>query len=283
MPKKKLIQSKLKDVKFQFDQYWSIKYTEVIPGNPEEDYKVIIKARSSELSRKILKFKLKDANRHCKIKGVSINMLHSKCVVNGLRLTLKDWECAKDCSFPNPVDVLFKFSCPRSERQQKHLIKLRDTKPESNVVKLEQNFSEDEKKLMIWDGKWKPWPMAEREAFKERIFIGLRLNNNCRKKAAEYISVSQRHFQKLLKKFPEVNWAKEFPVKYYQFTKSDDSRRIQKLRDSKAAIKEEYMKKMGSEILPLLKEGHSFNSICKLLKTSKSTINNCIEYHEFKR
>ena len=48
--RKKPIQLKVKNVKFQFDQYWSIKYTEISPGSTDQDYKVIIKSRSSELA-----------------------------------------------------------------------------------------------------------------------------------------------------------------------------------------------------------------------------------------
>tara|TARA_R110002153_G_scaffold5754_7_gene26643 strand:+ start:4876 stop:5730 length:855 start_codon:yes stop_codon:yes gene_type:complete len=281
--KKKLIQSKVKNVKFQFDQYWSIKYIEVDPNSKQSDYKVIIKARSSDLARSILKIKCKETNPHCKIKGVSINMLHSNSTINGLRLTLKDWECVKESSFPNSVNVLFRFNSERSERHKKHLKNLRQNHPKVSVKYSGQNLSQKQKNHMKWDGKWKPWPKVEREALKEKIFIGLKLNNNCRLKAAKYVSVSQRYFQKLLKKFPEVDWAKEFPVQRYKFSSEDNSKRLEKLRESKLKSKEAFLQEMSPKVISLLDQGCSYVSICKSLKTSKITINNCIQYHEHKK
>ena len=281
--RKKPIQLKVKNVKFQFDQYWSIKYTEISPGSTDQDYKVIIKSRSSELARRILKNKSKESNPGCKLKGISINMLHTNSVINGLRLTVKDWECIKDAAFPNSVNVLFRFTSLRTEKQKVQLVKLRKTQPKFNVNKISQNFSKEEKNHMRWEGKWKPWPKAERDAFKERMSIGLKLNNNCRFKAAKYIGVSQRYFQQLLKKFPEVDWVNDFPVQYYKFNESDNSKRITGIRASKKKLKQAYIDSMTPKVIALLEKGDSFNSICKSLKTSKITINNCIKNHEYKK
>jgi hypothetical protein len=281
--KKKLIQSKVKNVKFQFDQYWSIKYTEVDQNSKQSDYKVIIKARSGDLARSILKAKCKETSPHCKIKGISINMLHSNSVVNGLKLNLKDWECVKSSSFPNCVNVLFRFNSERTERHKKHLKKLGQNCLKDHVKYSGQDLTQEQKNHMKWDGKWKPWPNLEREAFKERMFIGLKLNNNCRFKAAKYISVSQRHFQKLLKKFPEVDWSKEFPVQRYKFSPEDNLKRVQKLRESKLKNQEAFLREMSPKVISLLSQGHSYASICKSLKTSKITIKNCIQYHEHKK
>ena len=280
---KKLIQSKVKNVKFQFDQYWSIKYTEVDPNSKESDYKVIIKARSYDLAKSILKIKSKKASPHCKIKGVIVNMLHTNSVVNSLKLTLKDWECIKASSFPNSVDVLFRFKSERSEKHKKQIKKLRGQPSINHLSGFSQNLTQKQKNHMKWDGKWKPWPKLEREAFKERMFIGLKLNNNCRLKAAKYMSVSQRHFQTLLKKFPEVDWAKKFPVQRYKFSPKDNLKRIENLRESQSRNKEAFLKEMSPKVISLLEQGYSHKSICESLKTSKITINNCIQYHEHKK
>ncbi len=281
--RKKPIQLKVKNVKFQFDQYWSIKYTESSPGSTDQDYKVIVKSRSSELARRILKNKSKESSPSCKLKGISINMLHTNSVINGLRLTVKDWECIKDAAFPNSVNVLFRFTSLRTDKQKIQLVKLRKTQPKFNVNKISQNFSKEEKNYMRWEGKWKPWPKAERDAFKERMSIGLKLNNNCRLKAAKYIGVSQRYFQQLLKKFPEVDWANDFPVQYYKFNDSDNSKRITGIRASKKKLQQAYIDRMTPKVIALIEKGDSFNSICKSLKTSKITINNCIKNHEYKK
>ena len=280
---KKLIQSKVKNAKFQFDQYWSIKYTEVNPNSEESDYKVIIKARSRDLAKSILKIKSKKVSPHCKIKGLVVNMLHPNSVINGLKLTVKDWECVKGSSFPNSVDVLFRFKSERSEKHKKQLKKLRNQASISCLPRFSQNLTQEQKNHMKWEGKWKPWPKLEREAFKERMCIGLKLNNNCRAKAAEYISVSQRYFQKLLKKFPEVDWAKEFPVRRYKFSSEDNLKRIKNLRESQSRNTEAFLREMSPKVISLLSQGHSYSSICKSLKTSKITIKNCIQYHEHKK
>lgn len=281
--KKKLIQSKVKNKKFQFDQYWSIKYTEVSSNSENKDYKVIIKARSLDLAKNILKAKCKELNSHCKVKILNINMLHSNSAINRLKLNLKDWECIKSSSFPNSIDVLFKFNSKRTEKQKKYLKKLRQQPPKVNVQYFGQNLSQEQKNHMKWDGKWKPWCSLERAAFKEKICIGLKLNNNCRFKAANYIGVSQRYFQKLLKKFPEIDWAKEFPVQRYQFNELDNSKRILKMREAKKKKTEAFLKEMSPKIIPLLDQGFSQDSICKKLKTSKITIKNCIKYNDYKK
>ena len=121
-------QKKARNTKYQFDQYWAIHYTEVFLNLKERDYKVIIKARSAELAKSILKKKVKEDNSRNKITNLQIYMLKPKMALNKLRLTIGDWKHVHQASFPNVCNVCiireyFKPELSRIASSRNHYLK----------------------------------------------------------------------------------------------------------------------------------------------------------------
>lgn len=218
--KKKNVQHKFRNSIFKYDQYWNVQYTERFIDGSEKDYKTIIKARSADLAKLYLKKKTKEDTASSKIKSVIVFMFHKDGEVNGISLSIGDWSLIREASFPNEVNILFKYEQPRPQGYTNRFNFVKQgSKPKNGFKKghgrigKRQKYSKKQKAYMIYEGKWIPWPKEEREALKEKIIINLKMNNNSRIKTAKALGYSSsRALKKLLdEKFIEINWSKDYP------------------------------------------------------------------------
>lgn len=278
MPKKNITE-------YSYDQYWSIHYTEVYSDRTERDYKLIIKARSSILAKKILQKKVKEDNARHKVKSFTCNLLQINSTIDNLKLTLKDWEHIKTCSFPNSANILFKYL---KARPKGYTSRFGPQKSPSRFYFQEhhpkfETYSppEKDKPYMIYDGKWKPWPKKEREALRDKIKLALSFCGNNRTEAAEHVGVSPRYLRKLMQtKFVEVDWAKDFPPpvsKFHNYSGTEIKRKAS-LAKYHQKIKEEKDRLLRPKVLELKNKGYSNNKIAEKLGTSKKIIKRCLDY-----
>jgi hypothetical protein len=272
---------------FQYDQYWSIHYTEYNDLNISgKDYKTIIRSRSAELAKDILRKKVSEDNKGSKVKALRLFMLHKDSIINDLSLNLKDWSCIKKCSFPNEVNTIFRFEVCRPKGYTNRFNKMNQgSNPNNGFKKGHAKFSfpsytMEEKSRMLWKrGKWHPWPESERQAFKQKIIFALKSNNNNRGKAANYLGIHVRYFQKLLKdKFIEVDWRKEYPPPIV-LPKVD----VEAVREGCRLRFEKNAKKKTPEIQKLLNEGLPIYLIAEKIKSSKVTVKKYISYGNLTR
>jgi len=272
---------------FQYDQYWSVHYTEYSNSNISgKDYKTVIRSRSAELAKDILRKKVSEDNKGSKVKALCIFMIHKDFKINDVSLNFKDWNCVKKCAFPNEVNTLFRFECERPKGYTNRFNKMtQGSKPNNGFKKGHASFpmpeySKEEKSKMIWKrGKYIPWPEEEREAFKNKLIFALKTNGNNRGKAADFLGMHVRYLQKLLKeKFIEVDWRKDYPPpKVLPKVNIDAVRKGCRLRFEKNA------KKKIPEIKKLLNEGLPIYLIAEKTKSSKETVKKYIEYGNLSR
>lgn len=276
-------QKKARKTKYQFDQYWAMHYTEIFPNTKERDYKVIIKARSSEFAKSILKKKVKEDNSKSKITNLQIYMLKPKSALNNLRLTIEDWKHVHQASFPNVSNILFKYLMPRPAGWKTRTNSKKPINPclfKKGNQNRKNNLTFEQKAYLKWDGVWKPWPTSERNALKEKIILALKMHGNNRSHASKYLKINQRHLYKLMKeKFIEVDWAKEFPPPEMSIQNQnvDHSKRIagiQRAWDERSA---KLQALHGPKILELHERGYSVTKICKELGHNKNFIRKVVE------
>lgn len=220
--KKHTCQLKFRKTIFQYDQYWNIHYTELFADGKEKDFKTVIKARSADLAKRYLKKKVSQDSPKSKIKSFTVFMFHRNGEVNGINLSTEDWSLIRKCSFPNEVNILFKYENPRPKGYTNRFNSQAQGKNPRNGFKKghayiapKKLYTKEEKSKMKYEGGWRPWPKAEREALKEKIIYNFKLNKNSRIKTAKALGfTSSRALKKLLdEKFIEINWAKEFPCR----------------------------------------------------------------------
>lgn len=218
--KKKSIQKSFRKTVFTYDQYWNVQYTELLSDKTEKDFKTIIKARSADLAKLYLKKKIKEDSAGSKLKSFSIFMFHKDGEINTINLSLADWESIKDASFPNEVGILFKYENPRPEgytnrfnRQTQSGTPLHGFKKGHAYIAKKNQYTSEQKRYMLYNGKWYPWPKQEREALKEKIILNFKSNGNSRVKTSKALGFSScRPLKKLLdEKFTEIDWSKDFP------------------------------------------------------------------------
>ena len=65
---------------------------------------------------------------------------------------------------------------------------------------------------MIFKGKWMPWDKESRKQTFNQIVDALIKCKNVRQKAAKYLNISRHKFYKLMGRFPEMDWNKEYPT-----------------------------------------------------------------------
>lgn len=222
------IQQKFRNKKFSVDQYWNLTYTERDEDGAEKDYKTIIKAQSYEFAKKILKIKIAEDNPSIQLKAIQGNMFHKNYRISSSRKTLglKEWEEIRASSFPNENNFLFKIEVPRaswktnrfngSGKNNMDHIKKYGFKPGSqnwSVINVKGKvLSEEERSHKLFIGKWVDWDEEERNKKKQEIINALVESNNVRVKAAEKLNIDRNKLYKLFKKFPEVDFAKEYPA-----------------------------------------------------------------------
>ena len=281
--KKKSKQSEFRSVKFQFDQYWNVQYTEKKEDGSEKDYKTVIRARSCELAKEILKKKIKSDFPKSKVKSVMIYMFHKDGEINDNPLCIKDWAAIKESAFPNEVNVLFRYENPRPEGFTNRFNAVTQGSRPNNGFKKghayipkRKQYSAEEKSHMIYkDGKWRKWPKAEREALKEKIIINFKLHNNSRGKTAKALGyTSPKALKKLLdNKFTEIDWNKEYPLTRIATSYNSKMR--------KEGIRKAVEKRMANalpKIKKLIEQNVPRKKIAKILNMSTSTIKSYLNH-----
>lgn len=270
--KKQRAQTKFKHTKFPYDQYWNVQYTQQSLRGNELDYKTIIKARSRDLAKSYLLKKLRSELEGFKIKGVRLSLLHKDSTINNKSLTIQDWKDIRSCSFPNEVNILFKYNRPRKSDYSKrtHYINTipmqTRTASAAKARKIMKKYSREEKAYMIMvNGTLKPWPHVEREGFKEKIIIQMKLHNNDRVAVTKALGYKCTKTLKniLDNKFIEIDWSKDYPPPRKSCEAAINARKNKMLED---------VKKYYPEILKYKKQGLSFSKMSFILPLSRRTI-----------
>lgn len=279
-------QLKYRSKKYSYDQFWSVHYTEISSNKKERDYKVIIKAKSSDLSKKILQRKIKEDEPEHSIKSVSTFMLRKDGSLNNLKINLTDWEHIHNAAFPNVSNVLFKYLSPRPKGHSNRFNS--GATPKNSSFKEGHQVDvyippEDQKPYWIYSGKWKPWPKKDRDFLKEKIILTLSFNDNCRTKAAKALGYSRRYFYKLLKnKFVEIDWAKEYPPPRNKYLQDycDTPSRIANIAKTWQHKGKEYRLQYLEEVNKLISQGKSIHYIANELKICRNTVKKCLQDNE---
>ncbi len=104
-----------REKKFSIDQYWKLSYTLYENKSAEDIYVSVVKARSFEFAKRILTDKIKEDQPEIKLKNIRGLMFHPEFkfersnLESENKITIKDWENIRNCSFPNQNDFLFKL------------------------------------------------------------------------------------------------------------------------------------------------------------------------------
>jgi len=282
--KRKPIQVKLRSKVFPFDQYWCLHFTEKYTDGPEKDFKCVIKARSADFAKKILSLKVKYDQPKTKVKSISAFMFRGNSEINTKHLNLKDWECIKKCSFPNELDILFKYHNPRPPGYTNRFNS--QSSPKNRFQKGEdarrapkrKTYTKEQKAYMLYDGIWKPWPKKDRDALLEKIIIFFKIHNNVRSKVAEDLGISIRELKSLLnKKFIEIDWEKDYPVSHE--IKEEHRLLLKKAREEKTVSR---ILKLQPIIEGYIKSDKTKKFMKESLGISHGFLNKCIKYYESK-
>jgi DNA-binding protein Fis len=217
-------QAKYRRTTFPRPQYWNINYTEKHSCGSEKDFKTIIFARSYNLAVHMLEQKLKEPDPLLKIKAVHGFMFHKDYHSAAIgRLGVKEWEEIRRSAFPNENNFLFKLEIPRPEGYTNRFNKT-DFEQLKNIgfSKGESNWSVrnrkgktlpiEERTHKTWKGRWVDWDPLLRQAAKHKLMEALIKSKNNRTHAAKYLGVHRNKIYKLFRKFPEVDWEKEYPA-----------------------------------------------------------------------
>lgn len=291
MRKKRKSQVMFRKTVFQFDQYWSIHYTEKYSDGKEKDFKAVIKARSSELAKEILIKKTKEDFPAVKVKAITAFMFHKDGEINGIHLNMDDWALIRQASFPNEVNIIFKYSQPRPKGYSNRFNKMSGSRTglfkKGNDFRrnnYHKQYTRKEKSKMIFKGKWVPWSESEREALKERIIFLFKAFGNNRTVVSERLGLaSTKSLKKLLcEKFIEIDWEKDFPPPEPSLrlgrSPLAEQNRVKNLRKRKSKDSQIYYESLLPEVKLLFEGGMPRYKIAKKLKSSKRTINNVLKY-----
>lgn len=242
MKNKKSCQKEYRKKTFGFYQYWIIYFTEKIKNSEEKDYVAFIKAKSYYLAKVILDRKVKEdyvnSNHpnpeevtiperrrmllNIKLKAVQGFMLHKNYRNSRIQdtLSIEDWAKVKTSSFPNLKNHLFKKELPRPEGYNNKYNKTNyENLKKIGFKKGKENWSHqnrknlylpvDQRKGMIFKGKWVKWDKEEMKKTKNQIINAFTLNNNNRKKSAEYLNVGRNCLYKLMLRIESLDWWNE--------------------------------------------------------------------------
>lgn len=224
MVKKSNIQSKFRRQNFKTSQYWNLNYTEHDPAGSQVDYKVFIKAKSYEEAKHFLEKRLKEQDPPCKAKAIHGFMFHSNYRnASNIKLGVAEWDQIRSASFPNTNNMLYKLEIPRDPEKSNrfnatdydHLktIGFKEGKDNWSTIHRKGVFlSIEKRKGMIYKGKWVKWDKDAMNSTRKSLTDALIMCDGNRSKAAKYLNVSRHKFYSLMEKFPEVNWAKDYPV-----------------------------------------------------------------------
>jgi len=230
MRRKKNLQQKLRVKKFEYHQYWDVLYIEDYKDGTYKTFAAIIKAKSADLVKKIIKQKVAEDTEGSKVKFLQLNMFHKKFVSKKYgKLTLDQWENIRNAAFPNISNVLHK-------KHMLHLDGLREMRREtlkrqnlergpdnqigfkkgkdnwSSINRPKEALPKDQRQGKIWTGgHWKEWDRDDLEKTKNSIINALIINNNVRTKAAEYLGMNRGHLRTIMLRIPNIDWDKEYP------------------------------------------------------------------------
>lgn len=221
--RKKNIQHQARREEFQVHQYWNINYTEQYSNGAEKDFKTFIKAKSYFFAKEILLKRLREDDPQIKIKAIHGFLFHKNYKTKGKQgLKIVDWDLIRKAAFPNQNNALFKHEIPRSKEKTNRFNSTNLEHVKSIGFKSgEENWSTinrkgkilpiDERSHMIFKGKWIPWDKASRDNTRREIIGALIKAKNVRQKAAKILNISRNKLYKLMSRFPEINWNKEYP------------------------------------------------------------------------
>ena len=282
--KKKNLQQKFRQEKFKHNQFWNISYTEKYSDSFERDFKTVIKAKSYSGAKDILLLKLKEDDPSVEAKSIQGFMFHKTYRISHpfkKQLGVREWEYIRNCAFPNENNVLFKIEIPRPEwktnrfngsgkNNLSHIKKFGFKKGKDNwaVINVKGKMLDaDERAGKIYKGKWVEWKEEDRNQKKNEIIDALKESNNVRKKAAKLLGINRNSLYKLFKKFPEIDWKKEYPAPpppRYTPSKEELVRRSKK---GWATMKERGIIPFGGR-----EKSHSPESLKKRLASRKKTM-----------
>tara|TARA_Y100001973_G_scaffold51425_1_gene76400 strand:+ start:650 stop:1696 length:1047 start_codon:yes stop_codon:yes gene_type:complete len=222
--KNRNLQSKFRKTRFPYNQHWKLQFTEKYNDGSEKDFMAFIKAKSYNIAKDILINKSLEINPSVKIKAIQGFMFHKKFKFkSGHRLSLNMWSDIKDASFPNMSDTLFKKEIPRDPSKSNrfnstdlnHIRKIGFKKGKENwsyknrkglVLPLEN------RKGMVYRGKWVKWDKDEMKRTKQSIISALISNDNNRTKTADSLGIHRNALYKIMSRIPDVDWSEEFPT-----------------------------------------------------------------------
>lgn len=224
MSKKGNIQSNSRKKTFTTSQYWNINYTEYLPTGEETDYKLFIKAYSYDQAKYFLRKRLEEQDPPAKAKALHGFIFHKnyKNAYN-VKLGVAEWEQIRSASFPNANNILYKLEIPRDPKKTnrfnstdlEHIKKIGFKSGKDNWSHIHRKGvirPISERKGMIYKGTWKKWDKALMDVTRKSLIQALTLHGGNRSKAAIHLNVSRHKFYNLMAKFPEIDWAKDYPV-----------------------------------------------------------------------
>lgn len=209
---------------YQVHQYWNINYTEKYSDGSEKDFKTFIKAKSYAFAKEILLKRLKEDDPNIKIKAVQGFLFHKGYKTKGRQgLKIIDWELIRKAAFPNQNNALFKHEIPRPEHKTnrfnstdyEHVKKIGFKSGDENWSSINMKgkiLPIDKRSNMIYKGKWIPWDKVSRDNTRREIIGALIITKNVRQKAAKVLNISRNKLYKLMSRFPEIDWDKEYPI-----------------------------------------------------------------------
>ena len=209
---------------YKTSKYWNFIFTEVYIDGSEKDFKTIIIAKSYLLATEFLKSKVIEDNPSSKVKGVLGYLLHAKSTIHDKKLGIKEWAQIRAAAFPNENNILFKLerirpkgnTCRWNSNNANHLKGLGFKKGKMNWNELNtkgKSLPKEDRAHMIYQGKWKKWDPELRKIQKDELIGALIKSGNCRSSASKELNIGRHRLYALLAKFPEVDWAKDYPIR----------------------------------------------------------------------
>jgi len=224
MARKSNIQAKFRRQSFNDPQYWNMNYTEHDPKGTQVDYKVFIKAKSYEEAKHFLQKRLKEQDPPCKAKAIQGFMFHSGYRnASNVKLGIKEWEQIRSASFPNANNLLYKLEVPRDPKKTnrfnttdyEHMKTIGFKKGKDNWSSIHKKgiiLPEEKRAGMIYRGKWIKWDKDVMNSTRKSLIDALIMCDGNRTQAAKYLNMSRHKFYCLMERFPEIDWAKDYPV-----------------------------------------------------------------------
>ena len=235
--KKEHLQKTFNDQELDYDVYWFVYFTWVYPNNKEQDFKSVIKASSAKNARQILANKVNRDEEGSKIISVKTYRIHSKYNIKNhdSSLSIEQWDAIRASAFPNEYDELFLIKKIRKEGAQNYFGRVYDEKFREQARKFgfqkgEKNWNylnpicqdnvpaEHErhlfraKKTGRRGQDWERIPEEERRAERAEIARVLVEANGNRTAASRLLGVDKKVLWKRMKRHPEIDWNKLYPI-----------------------------------------------------------------------